>query len=93
MKFLFALLLLTICVAHIKAQPPVLCRGRPFFQVCTGGRDEGNANGRLCGLTSQDPMWYYNSRQRTCIRMRYRGCGGNNNRYCTNADCLQRCRR
>ncbi|XP_043650199.1 tissue factor pathway inhibitor 2 [Drosophila teissieri] len=90
MKFLFLILAgLTLYVAYINGQ---ICQGRPVFQLCTGGKDEGNRNGRLCGLTAQNGMWFYNSRNRKCEKMNYRGCGGNGNRYCKVEDC-NRCRR
>ncbi|XP_016958935.2 PI-actitoxin-Axm2b-like [Drosophila biarmipes] len=91
MKFLLILACLSLYIAYIDAQR--FCQGRPVFQVCTGGRDEGNSNGRFCGASSQNEMWFYNSRNRNCEKMRYRGCGGNNNRYCSNQDCLEKCRR
>ncbi|KPU78763.1 uncharacterized protein Dana_GF27172 [Drosophila ananassae] len=36
-------------------------------------------------------MWYYGSRRKTCLKMKYLGCGGNNNRYCSMDHCLQSC--
>ncbi|XP_016974785.2 boophilin-H2-like [Drosophila rhopaloa] len=91
MKCLLILVCLTIYVACVEAQN--VCPGRSFTQLCTGNRDEGNNNGRWCGLTAMNEMWFFNSRNRNCEKMRYRGCGGNNNRYCSVQDCQTKCRR
>ncbi|EDW80086.1 uncharacterized protein Dwil_GK23982 [Drosophila willistoni] len=91
MKFLLTLVCLALYVAHSQAQN--VCVGRPVFQVCTGGRDEGNNNIFTCRFTAMNEMWWYESGARRCNRMSYRGCGGNNNRYCSQADCQQKCRR
>ncbi|XP_017042956.1 PI-actitoxin-Axm2b [Drosophila ficusphila] len=91
MKCLMILACLAFYVAYIEAQSQ--CVGRPVFQVCTGGRDEGNRNGRFCGVTSMNEMWFYNSGGRRCEKMKYHGCGGNNNRYCSESDCRGKCRR
>ncbi|KPU78765.1 uncharacterized protein Dana_GF27831 [Drosophila ananassae] len=37
-------------------------------------------------------MWYFDSRARDCRTMKYLGCGGNNNRYCSRDHCRRKCR-
>ncbi|XP_032598874.1 protease inhibitor carrapatin [Drosophila grimshawi] len=90
MKFILILACLALFVAHTQAQQ---CRGRllPNRKVCIGGRDEGRT-GRGCERFTNPNMWWYDGSDRTCKRMMYRGCGGNNNRYCTRAECERRCR-
>ncbi|KAI8041109.1 hypothetical protein M5D96_005361 [Drosophila gunungcola] len=91
MKCLLILVGLTLYMSCTDAQST--CVGRPINQVCTGNQDEGNSNTRWCGVTAMNEMWYWSSRTRKCEKMRYRGCGGNNNRYCSNRDCTLKCRR
>ncbi|XP_023296756.2 male accessory gland serine protease inhibitor-like [Lucilia cuprina] len=87
MKFLHILsLLLVALVAYTSAQR---CVGRPRNPSCTGPRNVGR-RGRGC---TPRTMWYYDARGRQCREMRYLGCAGNNNRWCTRAACEQRCRR
>ncbi|KAH8234870.1 hypothetical protein KR032_004630 [Drosophila birchii] len=90
MKCALILACLTLYVAYTSGQD--FCLGRPVIQVCQGGRDEGNANLWTCHARNQE-MWFYNSRTRSCNKMRYRGCGGNNNRYCSDNHCRRVCRR
>ncbi|BFF90046.1 BPTI/Kunitz domain-containing protein-like [Drosophila madeirensis] len=91
MKFILVLACLALYVAHISAQDN--CRGRPVTQVCTGGRHEGHSRHRACRARFMPEMWWYNARARDCQKMRYLGCGGNNNRYCSLASCRRQCRR
>ncbi|XP_023296758.2 male accessory gland serine protease inhibitor-like [Lucilia cuprina] len=87
MKFLHILtLLLVALVAYTSAQR---CVGRPRNPSCTGARNVGR-RGRGC---TPRTMWHYDARSRKCRELRYLGCGGNNNRWCTRAACEQRCRR
>ncbi|KAM7343783.1 U-actitoxin-Avd3o-like [Cochliomyia hominivorax] len=87
MNFLhiFALFLVTL-IAYTSAQG---CRGAPANPSCAGGRNVGR-RGRRCRASS---VWYYNTRNRRCERIRYLGCRGNNNRWCSQAACHQGCRR
>ncbi|CDW52091.1 Putative kunitz [Trichuris trichiura] len=53
--------------------------------------------GRLCNSTenqarSQD-FYYYDSKQRECIPLKYAGCGGNDNRFSSRNDCYRVCHR
>ncbi|XP_065369341.1 kunitz-type serine protease inhibitor homolog beta-bungarotoxin B1 chain, major component-like [Calliphora vicina] len=82
MKFLHILsLLLMALVAYTSAQ-----RCNP---TCFGNRDVGQG-GRNCVPRT---MWHYDARIRQCREMRYLGCGGNNNLWCTRAACDRSCRR
>ncbi|EDW31178.1 GL20811 [Drosophila persimilis] len=90
MKFILVLACLALYVAYTSAQDN--CIGRPVLQVCTGGKDEGNNRHWSCRPRFTQVMWYYNSRTRDCQTMRYLGCGGNNNRYCSLAHCRRKCR-
>ena len=56
---------------------------------CLGGRNVG-LGGRGC---IQRIMWYWNQRTMACEPMRYLGCRGSNNRWCTKVLCEQACRR
>ncbi|SPP84604.1 kunitz-type serine protease inhibitor homolog dendrotoxin I-like [Drosophila guanche] len=91
MKFILVLACLALYVALISAQNN--CRGRPARQLCTGGRNEGHRRHRSCQASFMPEMWWYNARVRDCQKMRYLGCGGNNNRYCSLASCRRQCRR
>ncbi|TMW43351.1 hypothetical protein DOY81_011569 [Sarcophaga bullata] len=72
-----------VLVAYTSAQ----CPGAPRRPNCLGGRNPGRG-GRGC---NQRTMWYWNGR--SCEAFNYLGCGGNNNRWCSQAACNQRCRR
>ncbi|XP_033232773.1 male accessory gland serine protease inhibitor-like [Drosophila pseudoobscura] len=89
MNLILVLACLALYVAHTSGQ--VNCRGRPAIQACTGGRHEGHNRNRSCPARFMPVMWWYNPRVRDCQTMRYLGCGGNNNRYCSLADCRRRC--
>ncbi|SPP76735.1 blast:BPTI/Kunitz domain-containing protein [Drosophila guanche] len=90
MKFILVLACLALYVAHSAAQDN--CRGRPVFQVCTGGRDQGHSRHFSCPARFMNEMWWYDSRSRQCQKMKYLGCGGNNNRYCSLDSCRRKCR-
>lgn len=38
------------------------------------------------------PMWFYDHFSRSCRKFFYGGCGGNNNRFWSERECLQTCR-
>ncbi|TMW44657.1 hypothetical protein DOY81_010263 [Sarcophaga bullata] len=79
--------LFLLCFIALVAYTSAQCPGAPRTPNCAGGRDEGRGGFRCVQRT----MWYWNGR--SCQPMRYHGCFGNNNRYCTQAACNQRCRR
>ncbi|XP_033165220.1 PI-actitoxin-Axm2b [Drosophila mauritiana] len=67
------------------------CDGRPRGrQNCDGGKHEG-FGGRDCRRRAMDEMWYYNQRTGKCLKMKYLGCGGNQNRYCSLRHCQRSC--
>ncbi|XP_046811361.1 kunitz-type serine protease inhibitor A-like [Lucilia cuprina] len=85
MQFLHILsLLLLALVAYTSAQ-----NCNPNTTSCSGGRNVGRS-GRGCLARN---MWYYDARLRQCREMRYLGCGGNRNRWCTRIACVRRCHR
>ncbi|KAH8259873.1 hypothetical protein KR026_012262 [Drosophila bipectinata] len=90
MKCILLISCLILYVAYTAAQEN--CVGRPFFQVCSGGRHNGDNNSRRCIAFAMNEMWYYDSGSRSCKTMKYLGCGGNNNRYCSRDHCRRKCR-
>ncbi|XP_041565357.1 kunitz-type serine protease inhibitor LmKTT-1a [Drosophila elegans] len=67
------------------------CVGRPNNQNCIGGKHEGHGRVSSCRGNAMDEMWYYNQRSRKCLKMKYLGCGGNRNRYCSLRHCQSSC--
>ncbi|XP_016969955.1 male accessory gland serine protease inhibitor-like [Drosophila rhopaloa] len=92
MKFLLILSCLVLYVALVSGQT---CRGAPTNPNCNGGRDEGAARqapgGPRCNPQPNDSMWYFNRPTGKCIKMSYKGCYGNNNRYCSLRSCEAAC--
>ncbi|XP_017042957.1 kunitz-type serine protease inhibitor tigerin-3-like [Drosophila ficusphila] len=88
MKFLLVLSCLVLYVALTTAQS---CRGLPRRQDCLNGKDEGVRHLPHCTSDPNNEMWWYSRVTNECLKMRYHGCGGNNNRYCTKLDCERRC--
>ncbi|XP_034121869.1 chymotrypsin inhibitor SCI-I-like [Drosophila guanche] len=92
MKFIWIFAGLALFVAH-KSYAQVYCAGRPGIQLCKGLRDEGNNNRGSCHTRAMREMWWYNARINDCEKMRFLGCNGNNNRYCSLGSCRSRCKR
>ncbi|XP_034655840.1 kunitz-type U15-theraphotoxin-Hhn1r [Drosophila subobscura] len=70
------------------------CKGKPRTPKCVGLMDQGNNSKRKCKKQANRVMWNYNAAlNRTCIQMEYKGCGGNDNRWCTKQACETACRR
>ncbi|EDW68800.1 kappaPI-actitoxin-Avd3c [Drosophila virilis] len=92
MKFVLILACLALFVAHSQAQVDD-CPGSVYGprQSCAGGKNEGNSRTRQCRRYYNNNMWYYDSRSRSCKNMIYRGCAGNDNRYCTRQSCERKC--
>ncbi|TMW41312.1 hypothetical protein DOY81_013608, partial [Sarcophaga bullata] len=57
------------------------------FPNCVGGRSVGHRGSGCMPRT----MYYFDINNHICLPVRYLGCGGNNNRWCTKASCEQRC--
>ncbi|KAH8352110.1 hypothetical protein KR084_002017 [Drosophila pseudotakahashii] len=89
MKFLLVLACLVLYISLSSAQD---CQGRPRHPDCHGGKDEGVRHKHHCTNSQpNDEMWYYNRQTNQCLKMRYLGCGGNNNRYCSLVSCQRAC--
>ncbi|XP_053960817.1 male accessory gland serine protease inhibitor-like [Anastrepha ludens] len=85
MKFLAYFLILAACV--FLDQTAAQCPNQPPRTVC-GGLPHSGVGGRGC---IPGTRWWYNPATRNCASFHYFGCGGNANRYCSLADCRQRC--
>ncbi|XP_073729648.1 collagen alpha-6(VI) chain isoform X2 [Misgurnus anguillicaudatus] len=46
-------------------------------------------SGTVCA--SYEPRWYYNQKAKRCQQFWYGGCGGNENRFLTEAECFSEC--
>lgn len=59
------------------------------IQLCNRPSDWGTTGPRC----TAGYRWWYDRSLRTCRLMWYRGCGGNSNRWCSQQECEQKCRR
>ncbi|XP_023173201.2 kunitz-type serine protease inhibitor homolog beta-bungarotoxin B5-B chain-like [Drosophila hydei] len=93
MKFILILACLSVYVATLEAQRT--CKGAvpDRLTICVGSKNVGRNNTRSCRQNANSKMWWYDSRSRSCKKLAYKGCGGNNNRYCTRQACRNKCRR
>ncbi|XP_046811319.1 male accessory gland serine protease inhibitor-like [Lucilia cuprina] len=80
--------LLVIFMAQAMAQWQ-RCVGSPWLATCSPHGSWGRG-GRGC---RSRVLWWYDRHLRSCRQMWYLGCGGNSNRWCSQQECLQRCRR
>uniref|UniRef100_A0A8C4QN20 BPTI/Kunitz inhibitor domain-containing protein n=1 Tax=Eptatretus burgeri TaxID=7764 RepID=A0A8C4QN20_EPTBU len=65
----------------------LMCHCLPVFvfsESCLLPFDEGMCYGYSL-------KWYFSNRKRACLQFRYRGCGGNKNRYNTKQHCEFTC--
>nr|XP_017101278.2 PI-stichotoxin-She2a-like [Drosophila bipectinata] len=90
MWFYFIFIYLGISLAHGESHE--FCGGLPTEQSCTGGKDIGHGKGWNCRPQARELMWWYDTERRDCRAQIYRGCGGNNNRYCTLHHCRKKCK-
>lgn len=58
----------------------------PRTDICTMDKAEGNCKDYY-------PRWYFDRDSRTCQQFIYTGCNGNENRFDTQEDCENGCRR
>ncbi|XP_075168461.1 uncharacterized protein LOC142240639 [Haematobia irritans] len=65
------------------------CRNAPAQPRCRGPRNLGQAR-RGCRMATR---WWYDTSSGSCKSFKYRGCGGNANRFCTKEACEERCER
>ncbi|XP_075169941.1 PI-actitoxin-Afv2b-like [Haematobia irritans] len=85
MKLIFAILFLAIFVIVAEGQ----CHNNPARPRCRQPLHLGRG-GRGCRRVAR---WWYDNSSGVCKEFTYRGCGGNNNRYCSKAACETGCRR
>ncbi|EDV95983.1 GH15465 [Drosophila grimshawi] len=87
------LILILACLALYVAQTQAQCPGavRIAESICINTRNDGDTRNFSCFRNANNNMWFYDRGSGVCRRMSYRGCGGNNNRYCTQGDCSRRC--
>ncbi|XP_034482596.1 kunitz-type U15-theraphotoxin-Hs1g-like [Drosophila innubila] len=83
------ILILILSIAY--AQDFDGCAGCPDDQSCDGGKNIGHADLEGCSLNANNEMWYYSGN--SCNKMKYLGCGGNRNRYCSKFHCVILCAR
>ncbi|XP_017073669.2 PI-actitoxin-Axm2b [Drosophila eugracilis] len=89
MKLLVVLAFVVLYASLTVAQER--CVGRPRNrQNCLGGKHEGHGGGE-CRRSAMHEMWYWDQGSRKCLKMKYLGCGGNRNRYCSLRHCQSSC--
>ncbi|XP_037729583.1 U-actitoxin-Avd3q-like [Drosophila subpulchrella] len=89
MKLLSVLACVFLCVSVTCAQES--CNGLPRDGLnCERGKNEG-LSGWNCQRYAMKEMWYWDQRSRKCRKMRYLGCRGNKNRYCSLSHCQRLC--
>ena len=91
MKLPFASILFTILVAIVSAKEETVEAGGGLrglrascSRTCYLPTQSGNCYGAI-------PKWSFNSRTGRCERFTYGGCGGNGNRFDSQAQCNNRC--
>ncbi|XP_054733760.1 kunitz-type serine protease inhibitor homolog alpha-dendrotoxin-like [Anastrepha obliqua] len=87
MKLIWIAAVILVILATLAAAQDPSCPGRPPNQLCLKPKNAGTT-GRGCRPSQ---MWYFNERTQTCERLKYLGCGGNENRYCTYDGCINTC--
>ncbi|KAM7342782.1 major allergen Ani s 1-like [Cochliomyia hominivorax] len=85
MKILQILSLLLVALVSLTSAQ---CRGGAPRPSCDGGVNVGHRRGRGCIPSG---IWAYDPRTRQCRRIAYLGCGGNQNRWCSQSICNRRC--
>ncbi|XP_020817009.1 U-actitoxin-Avd3s [Drosophila serrata] len=63
------------------------CKGKPSSPKCVGSLDVGNDRRRKCKRSANKNMWHYNTVTKNCTKLNYKGCGGNDNRWCNKQLC------
>ncbi|XP_059225136.1 kunitz-like toxin PcKuz3 [Stomoxys calcitrans] len=63
------------------------CRNDPDRHSCSQPRRLGNLGSNCHSVT----RWWYDKSSRSCKEFKYRGCGGNSNRYCSKSACQNHC--
>ncbi|XP_060659503.1 amblin-like [Drosophila nasuta] len=91
MKVVGILIFLALYVSHIESEKKD-CRGAAFGQVCEGLKNRGVAGWPVCRKNSNNEMWYFDTKTKTCKKLAYRGCGGNRNRFCSRSACIKQCK-
>ncbi|KAH8302396.1 hypothetical protein KR044_005928 [Drosophila immigrans] len=88
MKLILFLGCLVIYIFHTLANN---CQGLARKPGCNETMDVGHSKLPRCLWNVNKAMWYYNKSRRGCRRLKYLGCGGNSNRFCTLNDCVKKC--
>ncbi|XP_017028001.1 male accessory gland serine protease inhibitor-like [Drosophila kikkawai] len=63
------------------------CKGKPATPQCEGPLDGGNKRIRRCKKNYNKAMWHFNVVTNNCTQFKYKGCAGNNNRWCSKLIC------
>ncbi|KAH8270505.1 hypothetical protein KR018_010909 [Drosophila ironensis] len=63
------------------------CKGKPASPKCEGLADAGNKKKRKCRKSANKNMWHFNNLTKKCSKLDFKGCGGNDNRWCTQKLC------
>ncbi|CRK98585.1 CLUMA_CG012397, isoform A [Clunio marinus] len=58
------------------------------FSPCDQAIDQGD---EPCDDSRADFVWFYFESQGICVTLEYTGCGGNDNRFESEADCMMEC--
>ncbi|KAM7343188.1 male accessory gland serine protease inhibitor-like [Cochliomyia hominivorax] len=81
--------ILSLLLAALVSLTSAQCRGGARPANCGGGINLGFPH-RGCVPSA---VWAWDPRTRQCRRIVYLGCGGNRNRWCSQAACTRACRR
>ncbi|XP_039965358.1 PI-actitoxin-Axm2b-like [Bactrocera neohumeralis] len=87
MRFLYITTVVLLLLTTLVAAQDSSCPGKPPTQLCLKPMNVGT-KGRSC---RPKQMWYFNERAQKCERLKYLGCGGNENRFCTLSGCQNSC--
>uniref|UniRef100_A0A914MU67 BPTI/Kunitz inhibitor domain-containing protein n=1 Tax=Meloidogyne incognita TaxID=6306 RepID=A0A914MU67_MELIC len=61
-----------------------------FKKRCQKDKDEGNSD---CNKPHPTDSWWYAKADKECKSFKYKGCGGNNNRFKSKSLCEKACKK